>query len=33
MIDGESYHGVTAEKLRELLQKLDNASEENHGTA
>jgi NADH:ubiquinone oxidoreductase subunit E len=32
-IGGEFYHGVTAAKLRVLLQQLDSPLEEDHGTA
>jgi len=32
-IGGECYHGVTAPKLRELLQQLGRRLGEDHGTA
>ena len=33
MIGGELYHGVTAAKLRELLERPGSPLGENHGTA
>lgn len=32
-IGGELYHGVTAERLRELLERPDGPLRSNHGTA
>jgi len=32
-IDGELYHGVTAERLRELLERPDGPLRSGHGTA